>query len=169
MSRRAIFLDRDGVINMKPPAGDYVRHSSEFRLVPTIAGWIRLFNVLDFAVIVVTNQRGIARGLMSHSDVEEIHNRMLSELAAEGARIDDIFYCPHDYNDNCNCRKPKTGMVEAARQKWDIDPAGSLMIGDSDKDAELAVRAGMKFLRVDEGRLMDPPESLQATPPDSGS
>ncbi len=154
MSRRAVFLDRDGVVNLKPPPGDYVRQWSEFRLVPTIAGWIRLFNVLDFAVIVVTNQRGIARGLMRREDVEEIHTRMVAELAALGARIDDIFYCPHD-RDECECRKPKTAMVDQARKKWDIDLAGSLMIGDSDKDAELAARCGMKFLRVDEGLFIE--------------
>jgi len=153
MSRRAVFLDRDGVVNMKPPPGDYVRQWNEFRLVPTIAGWIRLFNVLGFPVIVVTNQRGIARGLMRREDVEEIHSNMVAELAAQGARIDDIFYCPHG-RDECACRKPKTGMVEQAREKWDIDLAGSLMIGDSDKDAELAARCGMKFLRVDEGRFV---------------
>jgi D-glycero-D-manno-heptose 1,7-bisphosphate phosphatase len=153
MSRRAVFLDRDGVVNRKPPAGDYIRRWSEFRLVPTIAEWIRLFNVLDFPVIVVTNQRGIARGLMRREDVEEIHRNMVAELAALGARIDDIFYCPHD-RDECECRKPKTGMVEQARAKWDLDLAGSLMIGDSDKDAELAARCGMKFLRVDEGRFV---------------
>jgi D-glycero-D-manno-heptose 1,7-bisphosphate phosphatase len=153
MSRRAVFLDRDGVVNMKPPPGDYVRHWNEFRLVPTIAGWIRLFNVLEFPVIVVTNQRGIARGLMRREDVEAIHANMVAELAALGARIDDIFYCPHEH-DECECRKPKTGMVEQARERWDIDLAGSLMIGDSDKDAELAARCGMKFLRVDEGRFV---------------
>jgi histidinol-phosphate phosphatase family protein len=153
MSHRAVFLDRDGVVNMKPPPGDYVRHWSEFRLVPTIAGWIRLFNALDLTVIVVTNQRGIARGLMRRQDVEDIHANMVAELAALGARIDDVFYCPHD-RDECECRKPKTGMVERAREKWDIDLAGSLMIGDSDKDAELAARCGMKFLMVDEGRFV---------------
>src|SRR5579872_936711 len=111
MPRRAVFLDRDGVINMKPPAGDYVRSWAEFRFVPTIADWLRLFNMLDLLVIVVTNQRGIARGLMSQADVEEIHRNMIAELAREGARIDDIFYCPHDHDDECDCRKPRTGMV----------------------------------------------------------
>ncbi len=153
MSRRAVFLDRDGVINVKPPAGDYIRQWTEFRFVPTIAGWIRLFNALDLLVIVVTNQRGIARGLMRREDVEEIHRNMAAKLASLGARIDDIFYCPHD-RDECGCRKPKTGMVELARDKWDIDLGASLMIGDSDKDAELAARCGMKFLRVDEGRFV---------------
>jgi len=153
MGRRAVFLDRDGVINRKPPAGDYVRHSRDFRLVPGIAEWIRLFNALDLLVIVVTNQRGIARGLMRREDVDQIHAKMLTELAARGARIDGVFYCPHD-RDECECRKPKTGLVEQARAKWDIDLAGSLLIGDSDKDAELAARCGMKFLRVDEGRFI---------------
>ena len=158
MGRRAVFLDRDGVVNMKPPAGDYVRHWRDFRLVPTIAEWIRLFNALDLLVIVVTNQRGIARGLMRREDVEEIHAKMLTELAVCGARIDDVFYCPHD-RDECACRKPETGLVEQARAKWNIDLAGSLMIGDSDKDAELAARCGMKFLRVDEGRFISSPGS----------
>ena len=155
MGRRAVFLDRDGVINMKPPAGDYVRRWSEFRLAPGIADWIRLFNALDLLVIVVTNQRGIARGLMRREDVEEIHGNMTRELAGLGARIDDIFYCPHDGDDGCDSRKPNTGLVKRAEEKWGIDVAGSLMIGDSDKDAELASRCGMKFLRVDEGRFVE--------------
>jgi D-glycero-D-manno-heptose 1,7-bisphosphate phosphatase len=154
VSRRAVFLDRDGVINMKPPAGDYVRSWAEFRFVPTIAGWIRLFNALDLLVIVVTNQRGIARGLTSQETVDEIHRNMLAELARGGARIDDIFHCPHDRHHDCRCRKPRPGMVEQAQRKWDIDLPNSLMIGDSDKDAELAANCGMKFLRVDEGRFV---------------
>ncbi len=154
MPRRAVFLDRDGVINRKPPPGDYVRSWAEFRFVPTIADWIRLFNALDLLVIVVTNQRGVARGLMSQQAVDEIHRNMIAELAREGARIDDILCCPHDRDEGCECRKPRTGMVESARRKWDIDPAASLMIGDSDKDAALAANCGMKFLRVDEGRFV---------------
>ena len=148
MSRGCVFLDRDGVINEKAPAGDYVRSWSQFRFLPNIADWIRIFNALDYLVIVVTNQRGIARGMMSREAVDDIHANMARELARAGARIDDVFVCPHE-NDACDCRKPKPGLVRQAQAKWDIDLERSLMIGDSDDDAGLARVCGLRFLRAD--------------------
>ena len=153
MSRRCVFLDRDGVINGKMPEGEYVRSWAEFRFLPNIADWVRIFNALDLLVIVVTNQRGVALGLMSEADLAEIHRRMLEELAVVGARIDDVFACPH-HSGVCECRKPKPGLVSAAQEKWDIDLAGSLMIGDSDSDAALAAACGLRFLRARDGRLV---------------
>jgi D-glycero-D-manno-heptose 1,7-bisphosphate phosphatase len=147
-----VFLDRDGVINEKPAPHEYIQSSSEFRLLPNIADWIRLFNALEFVVIVITNQRGVARGLMTEAALASIHSHMLEELAAKGARIDDVFYCPHEEN-SCHCRKPKPGLVYAARDKWDIDLAHSLMLGDSDSDQQLAAVCGVRFLRVLDGRL----------------
>jgi len=151
--RRCVFIDRDGVINEKPAPHEYVRSWSEFRFLPNIADWIRLFNALGFLVIVVTNQRGIARGIMTQDSVEEIHRNMIRDLAAQGARIDDLFLCPHEAN-TCECRKPKPGMVREAETKWGIDRAGSLMIGDSDDDAALAAACGLRFVRVAEGRIV---------------
>src|SRR5579884_549407 len=108
MSRACVFLDRDGVINMKPPPGGYLRNAGEFRLAPNIAEWIRLFRALGFLVIVITNQRGVARGITAPPDLEAIHRRMVDEMETAGARIDDIFVCPHDEGE-CNCRKPQPG------------------------------------------------------------
>jgi D-glycero-D-manno-heptose 1,7-bisphosphate phosphatase len=146
-----VFLDRDGVINVKIE-GDYVRNWSQFEFVPAVTDWIRLFNTLDFLVIVVTNQRGVALGRMTETDVDNIHGYMLRELASRGARIDDIYVCPHG-EDCCDCRKPKPGMIFKARQKWDLDLSGSLLIGDSDSDADLADACGLRFLRALNGRL----------------
>lgn len=148
MSRGCVFLDRDGVINKKAPEHDYIRNWGQFRFLPCIADWIRIFNALDYLVIVVTNQRGIARGLMSREAVDEIHANMAGELARRGARIDDVFVCPHEEN-TCDCRKPKPGLVFAAKAKWNIDLERSLMIGDSDDDAALARVCGLRFLRAD--------------------
>jgi D-glycero-D-manno-heptose 1,7-bisphosphate phosphatase len=152
VSVRCVFLDRDGVINEKPAPHQYILSTGEFRLLPNIADWIRLFNTLDFVVIVITNQRGVARGLISEATLASIHSHMVAELAARGAHIHDIFYCPHEEN-SCDCRKPKPGLVYAARDKWDIDLAHSLMLGDSDSDQQLAAACGVRFLRVRDGRL----------------
>ena len=153
MSGRAcVFLDRDGVINVKAPDGEYVRTWTDFHFLPGIADWIRIFNALGLLVIVVTNQRGVALGRMSEADLQVIHGNMLRDLAAQGARIDDVFYCPHAAG-VCDCRKPKPGLVEQARARWGIDLAASLMIGDSDSDAELAAVCGLRFLRARDGRL----------------
>ncbi|HVX66315.1 MAG TPA: HAD family hydrolase [Bryobacteraceae bacterium] len=154
MKRRAVFLDRDGVINAPAPPGDYIRRPDEFRLLPNIADWIRLFNALDLLVIVVTNQRGVALGRMTAADVDDIHRRMREELAAVGARIDDVFSCPHEEG-TCDCRKPRPGLVYQARDRWNLDLAASLMIGDSERDRELARACGMRFVRVAAGRIVE--------------
>ena len=154
MSRPCVFLDRDGVINEKAPPGEYIRNWKEFRFLPNVSDWIRIFNALGYLVIVVTNQRGIARGMVSQADADELHSKMVRELSERGARIDDIFLCPHE-EDTCNCRKPRPGLVLQAREKWDIDLGRSLMIGDSARDEALAAACGMRFLRADgAGRLV---------------
>jgi D-glycero-D-manno-heptose 1,7-bisphosphate phosphatase len=153
VTRACVFLDRDGVINRKPPEGAYIRSWAEFVLVPAVVDWIRLFNALGLLVIVVTNQRGVALGLMQQADVDEIHARMLAELNRRGARIDDVLCCPHAEN-SCDCRKPKPGMVLAASRKWDLDLSHSLLLGDSDRDRQLAANCGIPYLAVSEGRLL---------------
>jgi histidinol-phosphate phosphatase family protein len=152
--RRCVFLDRDGVINVKAKPGEYIREWREFQLIPAIVDWIRLFNALGLLVIVVTNQRGVARGLMSMVELDQIHERMRAELASLGAHIDDVFCCIHD-EDSCECRKPRPGMIREAIGKWDIDLQGSIVIGDSDVDRELARRCGLPFVLVNDGRLSE--------------
>lgn len=151
MPQPCVFLDRDGVINQKVD-GDYVRNWSQFQFLPNIVDWIRLAQALDHLVIVVTNQRGVALGRMTLDDVHEIHERMLAALEAQGAHIDDIFVCPHAENE-CECRKPKPGLILQAQQKYDIDLSQSVLIGDSDSDEELARNCGLRFLRAENGRF----------------
>jgi D-glycero-D-manno-heptose 1,7-bisphosphate phosphatase len=152
--RRCFFLDRDGVINAAPPAGEYIRTWDEFRLLPEVVAWIRLFKAAGYLAIVITNQRGIALGLYTEADLHALHERMRAELAAQGAILDDIYYCPHAES-ACDCRKPLPGLVLQAQQKWDIDLAASLFVGDGERDRLLAERCGIPFLLVRDGRVAD--------------
>jgi histidinol-phosphate phosphatase family protein len=153
VSRPCLFLDRDGVINVKKPEGEYVRIWDEFHLIPAVVDWILLFNALDFLVIVVTNQRGVARGLIRPEDLLDIHARMTSELARRGARLDDIFVCSHEEG-TCDCRKPRPGLIRQAQQRWDIDLSRSLLIGDSESDRQLAGNCGLRFLKAERGHIV---------------
>lgn len=152
--RRCLFLDRDGVINAAPPKGEYVRCWDEFRLLPEVISWIRLFKAAGFLAIVLTNQRGIALGQYSEADLQDLHAKMRAELEAQGAILDDVFYCPHA-EAACNCRKPLPGMVIQAQRKWGIDLGASLLIGDGERDRLLAERCGIPFALVRDGRVVE--------------
>lgn len=153
VKRRCVFFDRDGVINEKPVEGEYILRWEEFRLLPAAVDWIKLCNALELLVIVVTNQRCVAKGLLTLAQLDDLHSRMRAALDAQGARIDDIFVCPHAEG-TCQCRKPRPGMVENAARKWNIDLAASALIGDSGRDQGLAQACGLRFLRAGEGRLL---------------
>ncbi|HUB32067.1 MAG TPA: HAD family hydrolase [Bryobacteraceae bacterium] len=150
--RRCLFLDRDGVINAAPPAGAYIRTWDEFRLLPSAVDWIRLFKAAEFLAIVITNQRGVALGVMSEAELIALHERMRAELAARGAVLDDILYCPH-HEGACECRKPRPGMIQASQRKWDIDLSASLLVGDGERDRLLAECCGIPFVLVKDGRV----------------
>jgi len=150
--RRCLFLDRDGVINAAPPKGEYIRSWEEFQILPEVVSWIRLFKAAGYLVIVLTNQRGISLGLYGEADLQAMHEKMRAALEAEGAIIDDIFYCPHAEG-VCDCRKPLPGMVDQAQRKWGIDLPGSLLIGDSERDRLLAERCRIPFALVKDGRV----------------
>jgi D-glycero-D-manno-heptose 1,7-bisphosphate phosphatase len=143
------FLDRDGTINEKAPDGDYIKHPGELSLLPRAAGAIRRLNDAGVTVIVVTNQRGIALGRMTEADLEEIHAELAARLeAAAGARIDAFFQCPHGL-DECDCRKPGTGMFTNARKRYPwIDLGASVTIGDSVSDVEAGRALGMRTLQI---------------------
>lgn len=151
--RRCLFLDRDGVINAAPPKGEYIQSWDEFRLLPEVVSWIRLFKAAGYLVIVITNQRGIALGRMTETSLGKLHERMRAELAARGAILDDIFYCPHA-EDTCNCRKPLPGMILEAQSKWKIDLAASLFVGDGERDRLLAESCGIPFALVQNGQVV---------------
>jgi len=141
--RCAIFLDRDGVINEKMPDGQYVTRWEEFHFLPGVAEAIRAFNDMGFLVVVVTNQRGIAKGLYTEEDLEGIHRKMCEEIEQAGGRIDAIYYCPHDIHENCNCRKPRPGMILKAAEELGIDLTSSYLIGDSITDIQCGKEAGV--------------------------
>jgi D-glycero-D-manno-heptose 1,7-bisphosphate phosphatase len=146
--RPGVFLDRDGTIAEEV---GYLNHLSRFRLLPCAADSIWRLNEAGYPVIVVTNQSGVGRGYFPESLVHEVHQLMLQQLAAAGARLDGIYYCPHTANHPCECRKPKTGMLTQAAQEHAIDLARSFVVGDRYSDIELARRAGARSIFVRTG------------------
>lgn len=152
MGRRAIIMDRDGTVCDEV---GYVNHVDRVRLLPRSAEAIRRANEAGFQTVVVTNQAGVARGYFAESLVDEVHDRVRELLAAEGARVDGIYYCPHHpdvgaepYRRRCDCRKPRPGMLLRARDEMGIDLEASFMIGDSVRDIEAGRRAGATPLLV---------------------
>lgn len=141
----AIFIDRDGTLNEDI---GYVSTAEQLILYPWAAEAVRMINEADLKAIVITNQSGVARGMYTEQTLAEIHSRMIDELAAHGARIDAIYYCPHHPDEGCECRKPRTGMLEAAAREHDIDLTHSFVVGDKASDINLAVNAGCEGVLV---------------------
>ena len=146
---RAVFLDRDGVINRKAPTEDeYVTRWEEMAILPGVAEAVARLDRVGFQIIVVTNQRGVSKGLITTAELESIHQRMCEHLALAGARIHAVYYCPHALEAHCLCRKPQPGMLLEAARTHGIDLAASWMIGDSDKDVEAGKRVGCRTARL---------------------
>ncbi len=143
-----LFLDRDGVINTHRP-DDYVKNETEFEWIAGSKEAIRDLSQIVGRVLVVTNQQGIGKGMMTEYDLDKIHWKMQTELEAIGGRIDRVYYCPHLAAIKPKCRKPNTGMAEQAQQDFpEISFSKSIMIGDSDSDIEFGCRLGMFTVRV---------------------
>ncbi len=147
--KRAIFLDRDGVINRKPPEHGYVKSWSEFHWLPTAKQAIKLINQSDYLAVIISNQRGVARGLMSSEDVEKIYTRIQQDLSKIGTRLDAAYWCYHDDLHGCDCRKPKPGLILKAAADLNIDLFNSWVIGDEEKDIKAGKAAGCKTFLVD--------------------
>ena len=143
---RAIFLDRDGVINQRPIEGEYITRWDDFHILPGVAESVALLNRAGFRVIVITNQRCVAKQQITESALQEMHRRMLEILTGQGAAIDAVYYCPHDLEPACECRKPEPGMILEASRAWNIELRSSWMIGDSPSDIEAGRRAGCKTI-----------------------
>jgi len=157
MTKRAVFLDRDGTM-----AKDvhYCRRPEDFRLFPNTAKAIKLLSEHGFKVIVITNQSGIARGYFTEEALAQIHEKMKAELAKEGAWIDGIYYCPHHPDDNCNCRKPKPKLVLQAAKEHDIDLKHSFVVGDLSLDIDMGKAVGCKTILL----LDSPQEDMNISP-----
>ncbi len=147
VKRPAVFLDRDGTINEQM---GYINHIDRFVLLPGVAAAIGRLNRAGLAVVVVTNQSGLARGYFPPQLLDEVHDRMIRELAVQGASLDGIYVCPHhpeakepQYRRRCDCRKPRTGLIRQAARELNLDLERSFMVGDRWSDLKCAVRAGV--------------------------
>ena len=138
LSQKAIFLDRDGVINVEK---DYAYKIDDFEFLPGVFEAVKHFNELGFIVVVVTNQSGIARGYYTDNDFWRLTEYMLKEFDKHEAKITRVYHCPHGPNDGCNCRKPLPGMFLAAKNELNIDMQNSWMVGDKEGDIEAALAA----------------------------
>jgi D-glycero-D-manno-heptose 1,7-bisphosphate phosphatase len=145
--KRAVFIDRDGTLSEEV---GYINHPSRFRLFPYAAPAIKLLNESGWLAIVTTNQAGVARGYFSEDMIQTVHAAMTGELQRGGAQLDAIYYCAHHpsvgeapYRFDCDCRKPKPGLISRAAREFEIDLAASWMVGDRYSDVELARNAGV--------------------------
>lgn len=146
--QKAVFLDRDGVINHDP--GDYTGSLQEFTILPGVIETLVSFTEKGYAVAVITNQGGIAKGRYSLKDFYEIDAYMRGAFEKAGVRFLETYFCPHhDVVCRCLCRKPGSGMVEKAVARHNIDPAASFMIGDKMRDLEAAAGAGVRGVKID--------------------
>ena len=154
LSRRAAaFLDRDGVINRKRPEGDYVKSWEEFTFLPGVFKAIKGLHDKGLLVIVVTNQQGVAKGLVDEPTLVDIHEEMRRRIERRGGRIDAVYFCPHRAEEGCGCRKPADGLIRKAIEDFRekgilIDTERSYMIGDSDSDIAAGLKAGLRGIRI---------------------
>jgi histidinol-phosphate phosphatase family protein len=152
--KKTVILDRDGVLNKKPPRASYVLRWEQFEWLPGARRALQLLHDRGYRVIVVSNQAGIGRGLMSDPALAQIHSRMSQEAAVAGGKIEAIYYCPHDWEAGCDCRKPNPGMLFQAQRDLNLDLSRTVFVGDDDRDGEAADRAGCPFVKVSEDRSL---------------
>ncbi|HWO42617.1 MAG TPA: HAD-IIIA family hydrolase [Candidatus Eisenbacteria bacterium] len=148
--RKTILLDRDGVLNEKPPPGQYVERWRDFRWLPGTLPALRLLHQSGYRIIVISNQAGVARGAISLAELDRIHARMRREAEAAGGAIDAIYCCTHGWDEGCGCRKPKPGLLFQAQRDFQLDLSRTVFIGDDERDAQAAAEAGCRFMAVRE-------------------
>ncbi len=155
MSKPAVFIDRDGTINEQM---GYINHLSRFKVLPGVPEAIKLLNGNGNLAIIVSNQSGVGRGYFPIKVVHQVHDHLEEILKDQGAKLDGIYFCPHypkgavpEYSEECDCRKPKTGLIEQACKDHDINLSASYVIGDRITDIELARRASLKSVMVKTG------------------
>ena len=149
---KAVFLDRDGVINEERK--DYVKNLDEFIILKGVSKAIKLLKEKNFLVIIITNQSAINRKLLTNNGLNEIHNHLQDVLKNDDTSYDAIYYCPHKPEENCKCRKPKPGLLLRAAEEHSIDMKNSFLIGDSMTDIEAADTAGCKGILLKENESL---------------
>lgn len=140
--RRAVFLDRDGVLNVYLP-GDYAKTPDQLTLLPGVGEAVARLQAAGYLTVLISNQQGVAKGLMTPSDLDAVTAKLRATVP-----LDAVYYCPHLKSDECTCRKPKPGMLLQAAQDHGIDLAQSVFIGDTPTDAQAAQAAGVPFVLV---------------------
>ncbi|MFA6760788.1 MAG: HAD family hydrolase [Sulfuricurvum sp.] len=140
---KALLLDRDGVINIEK---NYLYKAKDLEFVDGIFDLVRHFKTQGYKVVVVTNQSGIARGYYTEADLAKLHSFIADEFSKNGASIDAFYHCPHhpDFSGECECRKPKSGMILQAKKDLVLELASSILVGDSERDIEAGLGAGVK-------------------------
>jgi histidinol-phosphate phosphatase family protein len=156
--RRAVFLDRDGVLNVYLP-GDYVKTPDELSLLPGVGAVVQRLREAGYLTVLISNQQGVAKGLMTREDLEAVTEKLRASVP-----LDAVYYCPHLKSADCLCRKPNPGMLLQAAREHDIDLAHSVFIGDTPTDAQAAHAAGVRFILVLTGQSQSALGFL--TPPD---
>ena len=152
---KAVFLDRDGVINRE--LGKYVTHLEDFIINDGVEAALKSFQEKKYALIVISNQGGIAKGICSKDEVDYLHLHLQRAMKNKGIEILEVYYCPHHPDtSNCICRKPDSQLLEKAMARFDIDPALSYFIGDADRDMQAGGKAGVRTIKVEPNQsLMD--------------
>ncbi len=143
--KRAIFLDRDGTINVDH---GFVSSPDKFELLPHAVEGLKKMASLGFLLIIVSNQSGIGRDYYTLEDYEKVTAHMVKLLGKQGVILDDLYYCPHSPESNCACRKPATKMLDQAIHKWKIDPSKSFLVGDKETDIRAGTRVGVKTFLI---------------------
>ncbi|MBU1092508.1 HAD-IIIA family hydrolase, partial [Patescibacteria group bacterium] len=147
--KKIIFLDRDGVINKQMLPHDYVKQWSEFEFLPGTIEALSLLSEARYKIFIITNQRGISRGLITEEGLVDIHSKMINKFSKQGIVIEGIYCCPHGDDDNCDCRKPKPGLLFRTAREHFIDLSKTIFIGNSESDIKAGEIAGCKTLLVD--------------------
>ncbi len=147
--KRTVFLDRDGVLNLRIEGG-YVTRWSEFTLLPGVKDALRLLTAAGFQLVIVSNQAGVAKGELSGETLIEITQRALEEFSEAGGMITGALFCLHQPSDNCGCRKPQPGLLRKAMQDLPVNTKGSFMVGDSPADIQAGSAVGLRTIYVTE-------------------
>ncbi len=145
-SRKAVFVDRDGTLNYD---NGYTYKTSELKIYEDMIPLLKTYYENGYIIIVITNQSGINRGYYTVEEMDSFNTKLAEIFMKHGIKIEDFFYCPHTPEESCKCRKPDTGLIEMAAEKYNIDIKSSIIIGDNDNtDGKLASKLGIKFIKV---------------------
>lgn len=147
-SKKTIFLDRDGVISKRPPRGEYIKSWNDFEFLPGAVEALKILSQEGYRIFFISNQAGIGRGIMKEEDLNLIYSKLKEELQNNGIEIAGFYYCPHEMNEDCDCRKPKPGLLLKAAKDYNINLRKSVFIGDEERDLLAGNAAGCKTILV---------------------